>query len=126
MHVEDPLREVAGKILAEDAHEAGQNDQVDLLPLQELKQSGLKALLPAAVLPQQGHGGDARLPGPLQSVSLRLVGHHQANVPALDNAAFLRVDQGLEIGAAAGDENRDSCLQHMRTLSWLSTTWPMA
>ena len=63
--------------------------------------------LAGAVLPGDHDRGNAGPLGPLQGVDPGLAGDHQGQVSAVDPAGLLGVDQRLEIGAAAGDENRD-------------------
>ena len=119
------MLEAAGEALAEYAHKARQDDEVNALLLQQLCQSGLEGLLGAQLLSQQRHGGDAGEPGPLQSIGISLVGDNKADGTALYNAAFFRVNESLKIGTAAGDQNRYPGFQHMRTLSSLTATWPI-
>lgn len=107
------------KIGAEYAHKASQNDKLNALFVQQGRKRRLKGLLAAAVFSGDNGGRDSRRLRSFQSEGPGIAGNHKADVPAFYDAAFLRVDQGLKIGAAAGDQDGNFCLQHMRTLSSL-------
>ena len=103
VHVQNPVRPFGGKAFAENAHEARENDEIDPVLLQQ----NTKLLFKGRPLPHGGfHAGFGRA---FQRVGFGIVGNDQNDLAAVENAALLRVQKGLKIGAAAGDQHGDPC-----------------
>ena len=75
--IENPPGPLAGKCFAEDAHKAGQHQQLCAVISQSLGDGGLKGGLAAQLLPVAHHPGNPRLGGPGEGVCLGVAGDHQ-------------------------------------------------
>ena len=123
--VQNPLGPFGGKVTGENGHKARQHDHVDAVFFQGLLQSRFKARLAPQLLFQQGQAGNICLLCPLQGVGTGGVGHHQGDFAAVEDARFLGIDEGLQIGSAAGNQNRDPGAHSRITFSSPGTTVPM-
>ena len=125
VHIEDALRPLADKALGQNGEEARQDDDVDLVFRQLQREGGLKGLL-AHLLSGDGDTGHAMVGGPGQCVCRFVAGADQNDLPVGDAALLLGLQQGLQVGAAAGDQHGDiGFFQHKVTRSSLSTISPM-
>ena len=86
----------------EHREEARQHHEVDVVFLQRLQQGGVERLAGGVVLPADDHALDACLGCALQRVDAGLGCHHQRDLAVRVLAPGLTVQQGLQIGAAAG------------------------
>ena len=92
---------------------------------QSLQNGGLKCLLAAQFLPGADDCWHTCLLCPGESIGVRLTGYHQHDLAGGQLSRRLGVQQGLQVGAAAGDEYRDARLCHRScTLSPPWTTSP--
>ena len=122
--VQDALGISGGEILGEDGHEARQNDDLNAVGGEDFLQLFFKSRLGAALLFQNHGGVDTGLFSPLQSVGIGVVGNHQHDLAAVEHGA-LGVDQCLQVGAAAGDQNCDFGFHSRITFSSFSMMVPM-
>ena len=86
--------------------ETGKNDDVDMVGGQDFLQAVFKSRLGAAFLLQHHSGIDACLFGPFQGIGVCVVGDHQSDLAGIQDTS-LGINQRLQVGATAGDENRD-------------------
>ena len=124
MDVQNPLGVAGGELLGENGHKACQNDDLNAMLGQNFLEPFLKGCLRAAFLFQDNGGGNPCLFRPFQGIGPGVIGYHQGNFAALQHLA-LGIDQGLEIGAAAGDKNRNSGFHWRTTFSSPLTMTPM-
>ena len=108
MHVDDLMLEAGGERTAQNGHEAGQHDEVDPVLLEGAGNGFLKVRLAPVILLQNNRGLYARRFGPGEGVSVRFVGNHQLHFAAFDHAAFLCVQDRLQVGAPAGYQDGDA------------------
>ena len=126
MDVENALGPAGHKIRRENGEESGQDDEVHPVFRQLERKRALKGLL-AHLLAGHGYGGYAVVGGPGQGVGVFVAGAHQHDLSVGNGAGFLRLEQSLQIGAAAGDKDGDAGLaQHTITRSSPVTISPMA
>ena len=107
MDVDDALGPLFRKILTQNAHKARQNDKFNAVSFQFLRNGSLKASLTAQFLSGADHAGDAGILRPLQGIGAGIACQHQSDAPAVEPSARLCVNEGLQIGAAAGNKYRD-------------------
>ena len=100
---------------AQHGQKACQHHQVDLMRFQDGQQGGVKSLAVGIVLAADHRALHACLGGPLQRVDAGLGGHHQFDLSVGVLAPGFAVQQGLQVGAAAGDEHCN--VQHSSTPS---------
>ncbi len=124
--VDDPLRPLLDEVLGQDGQKARQEDEVRLVFPELFQQAGFKVRL-AQLLPGHGEAGHAVVFGPLQGVGPGGTGEHHHDLPVGDLPALLGLEQGLQIGAAAGDQDGNARLaQHSTTRSSPETISPAA
>ena len=102
MDVDDAARELFQEVSAEDAHPAGQHDEVNL---EETQPGGEPGFAFGAVLPGQVHGLQVMSMGAFQAVGVDIVADDQRDGDAGQFVAFDGVDQSLQVGAGTGDED---------------------
>ena len=124
MDIEDPLGVGGGEILRKDGHKTGQNDHFDAVVGQHFLQLFFKSRLGAAFLFQHRFGGDAGLLCPFQGIGTGGIGYHQSDLTGMQHTS-LGIDQCLQVGAAAGDQNRDFGFHSRITFSSFSMMEPM-
>lgn len=95
------------QLFGEDDHAACQNHQCGVQRLHFFHQRQGHGAVGVEVFPGQHVAGNPRLSRPLQGVSALLGGDHGGNFSAAQLAPLLSIDQRLQIGAAAGDQNCD-------------------
>ena len=91
VNVNDRLPEQADKIRCEDAQEARQDHQINLV----LREGGEDLLLKPRLLTDDGGAGDPRLFRPGDGPDARLIRDNQSQNPAFQLPAGLGVDKGL-------------------------------
>ena len=84
----------------ENAHEAGQDDQVGRMAIDDLDQRSVIGLAVVVFLMGQHHGVDAGFLGAHQAVGVAAIGDH-GNDLAAQLIVSLRIDQGLKVAAVA-------------------------
>ena len=92
---------------------------------QRLPQGFLKARLASQLFFEQHSRRDPGIFRPLQGKGPRIVGHHQGNFAAAQHTGLLSIQQGLQIGSAAGDQDRNLGFHSRITFSSFSTIRPM-
>ena len=117
MNVDDPFRIRFCKAFRQNGQKARQHDQIHPVFPEQRHEPVLKRFLAAAVLFGHGHAGNPGCRRPFQRVDPGLVGDHKNDLPALQRAAPLGIDQCLQIRTAAGDKHRDSGLHSRITFS---------
>ena len=125
MNIQDPVRIPVRKVSAENVQEPGKDDHIDPVFLQGSQKRGLEGFLGAQLFFQQRAAGNSGFFRPLQCVSTRHIGNHQNNLSAGELPGMLSVQQGLQIGAAAGNQNGDSRLYQRLTFSFPSVMVPI-
>ena len=83
--------------------------------LEHGQQGGVKSLAVGIVLAADNNALHASLGGPFQRVDAGLGSHHQGDLSVGVLTPGLTVQQGLQVGAAAGDEHCN--VQHSSTPS---------
>src|SRR3989304_4067795 len=108
----DPPRERADELLRDEAHEPREHDEIDAALLQDLHELRLER---DAVLPVRAgvhdDGRNARLLRALKDRGPGYVAHEDREVD-IKVASVPRVDEALEVRAAARRENADADLRH--------------
>ena len=112
MNVQDPFVPSAGELRGENGQEPGQHNQPDPVFRKRFFQRLLPALPVRESLFFQGQVRDAGLLGPHQGIGGRLGREHQGNVRIRDFPAGGGVQDGLQIGAAAGNQHGCGNLIH--------------
>ena len=125
MHIQNASGILLRKIPGENAHKARQNDHLNAMFFQSLPQGLLKARLAAQLLFEQHGCRDPGIFRPLQGKGPRIVGHHQGDLAAAQHTGLLSIQQGLQVGSAAGDQNRNLGFHSRITFSSFSTIRPM-
>ena len=105
--VDDPLREGGEEVLAEHAHEAGQHDQVDLVRPQRAHERAIEAGPRRVVAVVDHEGGQARGARARQGRALGDVGPDDGEARRAELAPPAAIDERLQVGAAAGDQDAD-------------------
>ena len=105
------------QFFGEDDHAARQNHQVDIQRFQFFHQRQSHGAVGVKVFPGQHVAGNPRLSRPLQGVSALLGGDHGGDFAAPQLAPLPGIDQRLQVGAAAGDQNRNFCRHSRITFS---------
>ena len=124
MHVQDAAWITLYECFRQDAHEARQNDHLNVILFQISQDFRFKILLTPA-LPLGYAGGDAGFLRAFQGVSVRPRSDDRHKFHVGQFPRLLRVDERLQIGAAAGDQHGGSDRAHARiTPSFPSTTRP--
>ena len=110
--VDQPIAPAAHKFRREDAHEAGEADQLDTARFQRFAQRLLEGSA-GAIRPVIDHAlGQAGLCGPREPEGIGPVGKHQRNL-ALGIGRGAIVDEGLKIGPATRDQDAHSQPRHI-------------
>ena len=125
VHIEDTPGVSVRKVSGQNAHKARQDDDLDLVFLQGFQQGLFKALLSSQLFFQQDSGRDPHLFRPLQGKGLPAVGYHQGNFAAAQLSSGLGIDERLQIGTAAGNQDRNLGFHSRITFSSFSTISPM-
>ena len=102
VNVDDAARELGEEGGAENAHPAGQHEQINLEELQPGGQFGLAFL---AVVPGQVHSLQVMLMSAFQAVGVYVVADDQYDFNAGEFVALDGIDQGLEVAAGTGDQD---------------------
>ena len=105
--IDDALFVVPGKALAEDGEPASQHDEVGLRFVQQTDELLFEGFLAAAVLAGHGNGFDPGILRTLEAVGPFAVGDDELNSAAVQRACLFRIQDGLQVGAAAADEHGD-------------------
>ena len=100
---------------AQHGKEPGQHHQIDVVAFQRFQQGRVKGLTVLVILAADHNALHTGLCGPLQRVDTGLGGHDQRDLTVGVLAPGFAVQQGLQIGAAAG--NQHSYVQHSSTPS---------
>ena len=100
---------------AQHGKEPGQHHQIDVVAFQRFQQGRVKGLTVLVILAADHNALHAGLCGPLQCVNTGLGGHDQRDLTVGVLAPGFAVQQGLQIGTAAG--NQHSYIQHSSTPS---------
>ena len=103
MDVQNALRKLAHEMRAEQAHEAGQAHQVDVVLAQFRDQQAIVDFAIEA-LGRNGDGVQAALAGDLQAARFRAIGNHHRDL-GVDRPGGDVVGDGFEIRSAAGEQN---------------------
>jgi hypothetical protein len=93
----------AGEAGSQDAHETGQHHQMWLEAINDLGQCGIEVLAAGIGLVIHHGSGNATLCSPGEACGIGAIGDHRRNACAGD----IGVDNGLHIGAAAGNQDDD-------------------
>ena len=118
--VEDALREAGGEVRREDGQEAREDEHVDALRFERGEQPFLEFRLIPAVLPGHDDGRHAGLGRALEGVDAGPARHDEGDPPAFELPAFLGVEEGLQIGPAAGYQNGDTRFFHHSSTTFSS------
>ena len=121
MDIQNRFSKCADKLRGQNSQKARQYRHINPVLGQQLLYLGLEARLPA-------HGnrtGHPRRLGAGNGPDAGPVGNDQTDLAAFQLSAGLGVQQGLEVGAAAGDQHGDGRLQHSVTFSPLWTISPI-
>src|SRR5262249_10593584 len=105
--VDHPIGEGAEEVLAEHAHEASQHDEVGLVRAQRGHEGAVEAGARRVVA---GIHHESRQAGGARAGDARAVGHVAADdgeARGAELAAAAALDERLEVGAAAGDQDAD-------------------
>ena len=107
MDVEDLIGVGFGDPFVQNHHKARQDDQVGLFLVQRV-QDGLGVAFPVGIGLTLHHPvGNPGLLGPFQGKNAGLGGDDAGDFPAGDLPPLFRVDEGLQVGAAAGHQDHD-------------------
>ena len=106
VNVEYAVRPAGGEPGAQNAHEPGQDDEIDVRFPEHFFQPGLK------LRSGQDQVSDTCPLGPLEGIGFRVVCNDQTDLSALQNAGFLRIQQRLQVCAAPGYQDGDLCFPH--------------
>ena len=123
--IDDPLRESGSKVFTENGHEACQNNQFNAIFFQDFFDLFFISQLGIEFLSDNHNGRNVVFRRSCQGISLMVAGKYQGDFAALQDAAFLGINQCLQIGAAAGNKNCDFCFQHITTPSSEGMISPM-
>src|SRR5262249_34175478 len=106
------------ELRCEQAHEAGQADEVDVGGAQAAVELGIECeAIPVGAMIDHVRG-KAEHPGMTQTGGLGIVGHDERDLRrSLRRAAGL--DQRLHVAAAPGDENRGPQARQALSISWI-------
>ena len=124
MDIEDGVGEGADHLASQNDHKAGQYHQVDIQSLQLVYQGRSHGLAGGVVLSGRHIAGDAGGLGPLQGIGAGGGGNDSGDSTVDQLTPPLGVDEGVEIGAAPGYQNRDIFLLTNSTPSLPETTEP--
>jgi hypothetical protein len=115
MDVDEPAVEAAHESGTEDAHEAGEGDDVGTVPLDRLGERGVERVACRERAVVDDLDGDAALPREGETGGIGAVAHDGGDpcVPAL---CLARAHDRLHVRAAAGDED-DDVLHRRRSVS---------
>ena len=105
MDVDDLILPLVAEGIGQDGHKAGQHDQADTACRQLFMQRRTVLLGVREIAAAQHVGLDSRLGRALECVRVRVGREHKVQLAVLDLTACLRVDECLQVGAAARDEN---------------------
>ena len=112
MDVQDRVGVGRHDLPGEDVEEAGQHHQIHLEGLELVNDGPGHGSVVREGLPGEDEAGDPRLRRPLQGVGPLLGGEDRHDLAAPQLSGLLGVDQGLEVGAAAGDQHGDALAAH--------------
>jgi hypothetical protein len=105
MNVDDAVGEVREEIGAEDAHPPGEDDKVYLEFAEQVAEAGFAL---CARLPGKKARWNAGILGAHQAIGVWLVTDDEGDLNAREFLAFNGVNQGLQVGAGAGDEDAET------------------
>ena len=114
VHVQDAAGIVPHEILGQDAHEPRQNDELHAVFFQQPQDFLLKGFLGAA-LPLGHMAGNVRVFRPFQGVGVGAGCNNGHELHMGQPARRFRIDQGLQIGAAAGHQHGGARRTHAIT-----------
>ena len=114
VHIDYPLGVELHKVLAEDAHEAREDYKLYAVLFQGFEYIGFKLLLAAPALLTNA-GRYACILGALEGVGARAARYDERYLAAVKRSAALRVNERLQIRAAARYEHGDGDPAHMST-----------
>ena len=100
---------------AQHGQKARQHHQVDVVLLEHGQQGGVKVFAGGIILAADNNALHASFGSPLQRIDTGLGGHHQFDLAVGVLTPGFAVQQGLQVGAAAGDEHCN--VQHSSTPS---------
>ena len=95
MHIDNSLFIASGKILTQDAHKTRKDNQINIVSFQGGFQTILKSRLTAQGLLADNFRCNPVLPCPFQGKGIGIVGNHHRNGAAVENPAFLGINQCL-------------------------------
>ena len=121
MNVEDPAFEMVDEDRRQDTHEAGKYDEVRLVSIQRLDEGRIELLAVGEVDVPDALLGDTGFARTLEAIGVGLVAEDDGNVQ-IEVARRRAVDERLQIGAAAGDE--DGGLHALATGHQVKSTGP--
>ena len=113
MDVDDPMLIRPNDLAAQNRQITRQHDQIRVRRFQLLENDVVESLVAPRLLFADKFRRNAVLFRPLKGKRFRCVGKHQNDLP-VDGSGFHRVDERLQIRAAAGAEHRNP-LAHSRT-----------
>ena len=111
------------QLICDNDHKSGHHHQADIQLPEGIHQCHSHLPCGTEVLPGDGDTGNPRLLGTLQGIGVRIGGNHGGNLTVWNLTAPFRINQRLQIGAAAGDKNRD--IYHSSTPFSPATHLPM-
>ena len=115
MHIQDAAGIRFNDTGPQHGQKACQHHQIDIVVFQRFQQSCVKILTTGVILAAHHAAFHTGLCGPFQRIDTGLGGHDQRDLPVGVLAPGFAVQQGLQIGAAAG--NQHSYVQHSSTPS---------
>ena len=90
-------------VIEVEGKEPGQHHQIDVVVFQRFQQSCVKILTTGVILAAHHAAFHTGLCGPFQRIDAGLGGHHEGDPAVGVLAPGFAVQQGLQVGAAAGD-----------------------
>ena len=106
MDIDHPIAPSGHEFLAEDAHEAGKADQIDLVAQQPAHDLGIERYAGGEVTVRHNLGWDSGFGGPLQPARFGTAGQNQDD-PGRIARLLASFDQGAEIAAATRNEDSE-------------------
>ena len=101
VNVQQAAKKGFSKYRREDAHEAGEDDQVGLPRGKAFHQRGVESLAAGVVAVLDAGGWQARIPGTFQPRGIGPVAEHQADL-GVQATVCTGIHEGLQVGAAPG------------------------
>ena len=111
VNIEDTIRVSAHENGREDAHETGETDDFDVMGPEPLQHGSVEGFPRIVVFVRKHCRGNAGLSSALESLRVGLVAHDDAD-PRVEPPARDRVQDRLEIRAAARDQDGQSLIAH--------------